>query len=236
MTRAVNIVLGVAIILGLLWTFAAATAHGAGGLAAVGVFFVVYGLYAVAAAFALWVLWKHPAQRTRAVWMLALPVIFWFLPNVLRSLAGGYVNSQQIGVLLLAAVVFALVFAWLFPRRAAILLPRFLVSSRVFNWLVLLAMPAAWVFLIVIVAFGSNSAASSSNSGMALAYAIMLAGLYLLGLGAGSFGVSTWAWLSLRGGFEQAPRRLNIAQLCVAAPGVIAGCLVAVWLFQQGSL
>lgn len=236
MTRVINIALGAEIMLGLLWTLAAATAHGAGGLAAFGVFLVVYALFVIAAAFALWVLWKHPALRSRAAWMLALPVVFWFLPNVLRSLAGGYVNSQQIGVFLLAAVVFALAFAWLFPRRAGILLPRFLVSSQTFNWLVLLAIPAAWTFLIVIVTFVSKSDGLSSSSGTALAYAIILAALYLLGLGAGSFGVSTWAWLSLRGGFEQAPRRLNIAQLCVAAPGVIAGLLVAAWLFQQGSL
>ncbi len=236
MTRAVNIVLGVEVALGLLWTLAAATAQGAGGLAAVGVFFVVYAVFAVAAVFALWILWQHPPLRPRAGWILALPVVFWFLPGVFRSMAGGVVGSQQVVVLMLVTLVLALVLAWLFPRRAAIVLPRFLVSSRVFNWLVFLAIPAGWAFLIVVVALVSTSSGSSSSSGTAVAYAIVLAALYLVGLGVGSFGVSTWAWLSLRGGFENAPRKLNIAQLCVATPGVVAGLLVAGWLVQQGQL
>ncbi len=236
MTRAVNIVLGAVLALGLLWTFVAATAQGAGGLAAVGVFFVVYALFAVAALFALWVLVRHPTLRARAGWILALPVIFWFLPNALRSAAGGVVSGQQVSTLLVLTIVAALAFAWLFPRRAARVLPRFLVTSRLFNWLVLLALPAAWATLIGLVVLVAGSDSGSSSSGTAVAYAIILAALYLVSLGAGSFGVSTWAWLSLRGGIEQAPRKLNIAQLCVAAPGVLSGLLVAGWLVQQGRL
>ena len=235
MKRAVDIALGVQIVLGLCWTLAAATAQGAGGLAAFFVFLVVYAVFACAAVFALWVLWRHPALRPRAGWILGLPVIFWFLPGILRSVAGGVVTSHQLLALLLWAAVFAIGFAWIFPSRAAVVMPRFLVASRVFNWLVLLAVPAGWAFLIGVVVLLSTGGGSSS-SGTAVAYAIILAALYLVGLGLGSFGVSTWAWLSLRGGFESAPRKLNIAQLIVALPGVVAGLLVAAWLVQQGRL
>ena len=236
MKRAVNMVLGIEVVLGILWTLAAATAQGAGGLAAVGVFFVVYAVFAIAAPFALWVLWKHPLLRPRAGWILALPVIFWFLPNLLRSLAGGFVSSQQLLTLCLWALVLAVAFAWIFPRRAAVVMPRFLVASKAFNWLVLLAIPAGWIFLIGVVVLVSTGDGSSSSSGTAVAYAIILAAPYLVGLGLGSFGVSTWAWVSLRGGFESAPRKLNIAQFILAMPGVIAGLVVAAWLVEQGRL
>jgi uncharacterized protein YacL len=71
---------------------------------------------------------------------------------------------------------------------------------------------------------------------MALAYAIILAAMYLIWLGIASFGASTWAWLSLRGGFEATARKLNVAQLVVATPGVLLGVLVAVWMAEQSRL
>lgn len=58
--------------------------------------------------------------------------------------------------------------------------------------------------------------------------------MYLVGLGLGSFGASTWAWVSLKNGAET--RRLNIAQLLVSLPGVALGIAVAVWLLGQGRL
>ncbi len=82
----------------------------------------------------------------------------------------------------------------------------------------------------------SSKSPSTSGTGEGLAFAIVIAALYLVWLGVGSFGASTWAWVSLRGGIQTATRKLNIAQLVVAAPGVMLGIAVAVWMGEQGRL
>ena len=237
MNRALKIVLGIEILLGVFWTLAAAMAQGAGGLAVIGLLFVIYPIFAIFFLFAAWVFWKHPDMRRQAFWIMALPVVFWFLPTVIRSMAGGVVTTRQFGTLIVSSVIAALAAAWIFPRRVAAIVPDFLVRSRIFNWLVLLALLVSWLFLVVVVMYVANGdSAGGASSGTAVAYALVLAALYVIVIGVGSFGVSTWAWLSLRGGFEATARGLNIAQLVVAAPGVIIGILVASWLAGQGHL
>lgn len=239
MNRALKIILGTEIVLGILWTLLAAMAQGAGGLAVLGLFMFVYGLYAAFFVFAAWVYWKRPDERRVAGWIIALPILFWFLPMMIRSLAGGVLTQPQLIGFLSIIVIVAIAICWFVPRKAAVVIPGFLVRSTLFNWLVLLALIAGWLFLVFVVLYVANedrSGMSTSSSGTAVAYAVVLLAIYLIGLGAGSFGVSTWAWVSLRGGFEITARKLNIAQLIVAAPGVLIGILVVVWLAGQGNL
>ena len=113
------------------------------------------------------------------------------------------------------------------------MLPRFLVRSRLFNWLILLSVVGGWAFLVFVILYIAGGDNSSSGD-MGLAYGIVLGAMYLIGLGVASFGASTWAWVSLRGGVETPTRRLNIAQFVVAMPGVLTGILVATWLAGQG--
>lgn len=89
MNRALKIVLGVEIATGILWTVLAAMAHGAGGLAVFGLFLFVYGLYAAFFLFAAWSYWTYPGERKIAAWIMALPILFWFLPMMIRSMSGG---------------------------------------------------------------------------------------------------------------------------------------------------
>ena len=237
MIRVLKIVLGIEIALGLVWTLRAAMAQGAGGLAVFGLFLFVYPLFAGFFVFAAWAFWKHAGQRRLAGWIMALPVAFWFLPEAIRFLANGPMTGNQFLTLLGIAAAAAIFAAWFFPRKVAVAIPNGLVSSRLFNWLVLLGPIAGWLLLVAVVIYVATAdSSSSSSSGTAVAYAVVLAALYLVGLGVGSFGVSTWAWVSLRGGFERNTRGLHIAQLVVAAPGVVIGILVAVWLAGQGQL
>ena len=239
MTRALQIVLGAEIVLGILWTVRAAMAQGAGGLAVVGLFFAVYALFAAFFLFAAWAFWKHPDDKRLAGWIMALPFVFWFAPVWIRSLAGGVLLQDQFVRVLFLVAIGVIAAAWLFPRKAAALVPDLLVRSRLFNWLILLGVLGGWLFMVLVVLYLANSpksVPSSADSGMALAYVIVLAAMYLIGLGIASFGASTWAWVSLRGGFEATARKLNIAQLVVAAPGVLLGVAVAVWLAGQGHL
>ena len=43
-----------------------------------------------------------------------------------------------------------------------------------------------------------------------------------------------WAWLGLRGGVDNACRKLNIAQLVVALPGILVGGTAFAWYLGQG--
>ncbi len=237
MNRALKIVLGIEVALGIFWTVAAAMAQGPGGLAAVGIFLFVYALYAAFFLFAAWVFWSQPDRRRIAGWIMALPFLFWFLPVIIRSMAGGVLSSQQFSAALLVLLIAIIGFCWVAPRRASAFIPAFLVRSKLFNWLIVLAVVGGWLFFVLAVSYvASSKSPSTSGTGEGLAFAIVIAALYLVWLGVGSFGASTWAWVSLRGGIQTATRKLNIAQLVVAAPGVMLGIAVAVWMGEQGRL
>jgi len=238
MKQALRIILAAEIGLGLFWTIAAAMAHGAGGLAVFGFFVVIYAIFAVFFLFAAWACWKHPDKRRIAAWIMALPVVFWFLPHMIRSMAGGVLSTHQFTGMVVVTVLACVGVCWFFPRRAAVVVPDLLAGSRLFNWLVLLAQIAGWVFFVTVVTLViiDGDKAGSSDGTAAVGYAIVIAAMYLIGLGVGSFALATWAWVSLRGGFDIAPRKLNIAQMVVATPGVLTGVAVAVWLAGQGQL
>ena len=234
MNRALRILFGAELVLGVLWTLIASMAQGAGGLAAFFWFLVIYGLFAAFFVVAAWAFWKHPEERRRAGWIMALPVVFWFMPFIVRSLAGGVLTTTQLSALAGLILVAAIASCWLFPRRMASMLPRSLVRSRLFNWLILLSVVGGWAFLVFVVLYVVGGEKSSTSGDMGLAYGIVLGAMYLVGLGIASFGASTWAWVSLRSGIERPTRRLNIAQFIVALPGVLTGILVATWLAGQG--
>ncbi|MGI9233251.1 MAG: hypothetical protein ACR2RD_06435 [Woeseiaceae bacterium] len=237
MKRALKVIFWVEIVLGVLWTILAAMAQGAGGLAVFGLFLLVYGVYAAFFLFAAWVYWTYVDCRRSAGWIMVLPILFWFAPLVIRSLAGGVLTNQQFVVLLIVLMIIAIGVCWVAPRRAATIVPGFLLRSRLFNWLILLSMIGGWAFFVFVLWYVANGDSSStSTSGTAVAYAIVLAAIYLIWLGFGSFGASTWAWVSLRGGVETTTRKLNVAQLVFATPGVLIGISVAVWLAGQGHL
>lgn len=239
MTAALKIILGIEIALGIFWTIAAAMAHGPGGLAVVGLFFIIYALFSAFFLFAAWVYWRYPDERRIAGWIISLPFVFWFTPMLIRSMSGGFMSQQQLLNVLLLLVGAALALCWFFPRRAAAFVPGFLVRSTLFNALILAGVVCGWLFLVfaaVYLANVPNTGPSDTDTGMALAYVVMFVAAYLVGLGVVSFGASTWAWLSLRGGFERTTHKLNIAQLVVAGPGVLLGILVAAWMVGQSHL
>ena len=70
----------------------------------------------------------------------------------------------------------------------------------------------------------------------AVGLAIVIAAFYLVGLGVGSFVASAWAWLGLRGGVEDTPRKWHIAQIVIALPGIAIGVIVFSWLVGQGQV
>ena len=232
MRRTLKILLIVQLVLGVPWVFLAAAANGPGGLAIVGLFFLLYAIFAVMFMVAAYACWRYPAERTLAVWIIVLPVVLWMLPNVARSLYGGAVPADQNLGLIAMISLSGLAACWIFPRRVARFIPDLLLQSRAFNWVILLSIVAAWVFLFIAALYlYTEPSYTSDGAGMKLAYGLLLGAIYLAGLGAGSFGASTWAWISLRSGASV--RRLNIAQFVAAAPGIAIGVGAVVWLTSQ---
>ena len=237
MSRALKIFLGIEIVLGTLWTFLAAMATGSGGLMVFGLFLYIYALFAIFFLVAAWAYWKHPAERRRAAWVMALPIIFWFLPMLIRSVAGGVLSGQQFLGLVVMLGIGALATRIFAPQRAVRVLPHALIRSPLFNALVFVAVLLGWLFIaftVVWVAAGNAKSGYQGDTGYGLGYAIVLVSLYLVGLGAGSFFAATWGWLGLRGGVENTPRKWHIAQIVIALPGMALGAIVLSWLIGQG--
>ena len=238
MTRTLRLLLIVGVLLGMVWTLVAVTAQGAGGLGAFGIFLLLYAIYAVFFLVAAWAFWKHPHDRMLAGCVMVLPVVFFILPNVIRSMSGGALALSQLQSPVLLAVAALFVFCWLAPKKAVAAIPDFLLRSRFFNWLLLLAMLGGWLALLAALAFLSfgGKPGSGQAGDWAVAYAVVFGALYIVVMGAASLGTSTWAWVSLRGGSMPAVRKLNLAQLVLALPGILSGAAVAAWLSGQGHL
>lgn len=238
MTGTLKSLLIVGVLLGLGWTLVAATAQGAGGLGAFGVFLLLYAIYAVFFLIAAWAFWKHPDDRLLAGWVMVLPIVFFVLPNVIRSMSGGALALSELRSPVLLAVAALFFFCWMAPKKAVAVFPDFLLRSRFFNWLLLVAMLGGWLALLAALAFLSfgGKPGPGQAGDWAVAYAVVFGALYIVVMGAASLGTSTWAWVSLRGSSTPATRRLNIAQLVLALPGILSGAGVAAWLSGQGHL
>ena len=238
MSRALKIILVTELVLGGIWTLFASMATGAGGLGVVYLLFIIYPLFAIFFLVAAWAYWKYPDERRRAAWIMALPVIFWFLPSMIRGLAGGALSNEAFIIFLVMVAIAFFAICFIAPRKAVAVVPDFLLQSRIFNALIFVAVLLGWLFLVGIILYvGSGKGGSyQGDTGYGLGLAIVIAAFYLVGLGIGSFVASAWAWLGLRGGVENTPRKWHIAQIVIALPGIILGAIVLSWLAGQGQV
>ena len=237
MNIALRIILWAEVLVGIHWTLLAATSWTTGGIAVLAALFYTYLLFAAFFLFAAWVYWKRPERRRIAGWIMALPFVFWFLPLLMRLPAGGDLSTKQLSAVLLVIATIALGLCWISPRKVAAIIPGFLLRSRLVNWLIVLALIAGWMLFVFALVYVANAKSpSTSGTGEGLALLIVMAAMYLIWLGLGSFLAATWAWLSLRGGVEPASRKLNYAQMICAAPAVLCGIVLAFWVQGQAVL
>lgn len=235
--KLIRAVLVLQIISGVFWTLTMATLEGQGGLEVLARFLLVFALQAVGLLVGGWVHWRHPAERKISRWVLLLPFVFWLLPGLLKALAGGQLTSAMLWVGLAGLAAGIVVASILVPQKIAGKLPAFLFRSRFFNTVILIGPLLGWAVFIgaLIVAFGldghsSARTLSGNGTGYGLASAIVIAAIYLITLGGGSLCCGTWAWLGLHSGIDGACRKLNIAQLVIATPGLLVGAIAVVVL------
>ncbi len=235
MPRFLSIVLTVQVLLGGFWTLTIASMPGRGDFGLLPLFLLTYLVLFLGMLAGLWAFWRYPPLRGKAAWVIAMPFVFWFLPSVVKTLAGGHLSGDELGAIALALAVVCLVACLVVPARVAVRLPQRLFQSLFFNWLLIVALLGGWLFPVLVIAWlGSDSSgASQGDTGYALAYAVILGALYLVGLGGGSLLTAAWSWMGLWGHVEGACRKLHITQFVVAVPGILIGAATLVWLIGQ---
>jgi len=230
-----KIVIGFQVLLGTWWTLPLLASDG--DFSTLAVLFVSAAVNLAFYLIAAWVLWKRPAERRLAVIVFVLPIAMYFLPGLIKALAGGPLNGQQGAALALGLVTVLLGFGIFFPKRASQFLPAALLKSRLFNWLIIIALAIAWMLPILgtIWLATEEQGSGGSSSGMAIAYVIYFLALYIAAVGAASVCVMVFGWIALRSGIENTCRRLNITQIIMGTPSVALAVITGLWLVEQAA-
>lgn len=234
MQRATTIVLWAQAILATCFVVWVSMLGKQGGLMVVAMYFYYIPVGVLIALFGVWVAWRHPTLRRRGSAIIVLPVAAVFLPAILNSLLGGPLLGRHLLAVFIVFAVAVFFVSIFLPGRAVTVVPSVLFRSRIWNGILIIAIVAGWVFLAVAVFWAMDDSNYRRDTGMGLAYAIMFAALYVSAMGLASVATATWAWLGLRGGVDNACRKLNIAQLVVALPGILIGGVVFAWYLGQG--
>ncbi len=235
LARLLSIVLVVQVLLGSLWTLTIASVPGRGDFGMLPLFLLTYLVLFLGLLIGIWAFWRRPPLRRRAAWVIAMPFVFWFLPSIVKTLAGGHLSGDELATIVVSLAAACLLACLVVPARAAGLLPQRLFRSPVFNWLLIVGLVAGWLFPVLVIAWlgSSQDGSSQGDTGYALAYGVILGALYLVGLGGGSLLTAAWGWMGLRGNVAQACRKLHVTQLVLAVPGLFLGGATLVWLVGQ---
>ena len=214
---------------------------GTGGLEVLAMFLVIFGLQAVGFVIGVWAYRAQPAMRRAARWLLGLPLVFYFLPDLVMAVAGGELSDAGLAAIVLFLLAVVLGACVVMPRKVASVLPAFLFQSKFVNALILVLVLLGWLFAIGVLVwlFGIEAEATSralsrDATGYGRGASIVIGAIYLLGLGSGSLLVAAWAWLGLRSGVDGACRKLNVAQMLVATPGLLIGLVALYLMISQG--
>jgi hypothetical protein len=236
---ALKIALLLQIVTGLHWTLSIAMLEGQGGLEVLYRFVLVFSVQAGGFLFGVFAAWKYPQERGLARWLLGLPFVFFLLPGLLKTALGGRVTGGMLTLVILALVATIMVASLVVPRRIAKRLPAGLFRSRLLNGLILVGPLLGWLIFagVLLWVFGvedtSLRQARSSGTGYGVGVAFLMAATWLTGIGAASLGAACWGLLGLRSGVDGACRKLNIGQMLLALPGLLAGAFALYFLASQ---
>ncbi len=229
------------IISGTFWTLSMAMKGGTGGLEVLALFLVIFALQAVGFVIGVWAYRAQPEMRSTARWLLGLPFVFYFLPDLIMAMAGGRLSGAALAAIVLFVLAVILGACVFIPRKVASALPVFLFRSTFINMVILLLLLLGWLFAVGVLVwlFGiegeaTSRALSRDATGYGRGASIVIGAIYLLGLGGASLLVAAWAWLGLRSGIDGACRKLNTGQMLVATPGLLIGLAALYLMFSQG--
>ncbi len=240
MRALLKVVLALQVLAGLYWTLTVAMTAGQGGIEVLYRFVMVFALQAACFLLGLFATWKFPEQRRVARWLIGLPFVFFFLPGLLKVLLRGRVTDGMLVMAALGVVGAAIAASIVAPQRVSRKLPGWMFTSRLFNSLILVGPLLGWLFfagvlfwLFAVEGETTTRQLRNSGTGYGLGVAILMAATYLVGLGAVSFGAASWGLLGLRSGVQDACQKLNVAQMLLALPGLLAGGVAIYFLASQ---
>ena len=226
MQKALKIIVSFQIVLGAFWTLYLIPVERT-DLAHLFLFFYIYPFHLIFFLVGAWAFFRHKTLRKLAGCVMALPFLFLFLPGSIRGIAGGPVDADSAVLMTLVLAVSALIYAVVRPEKVTQWIPGFFYRSRGWNIFVVLLQLVGWAAPVIVLAVIVSEAPSRpSGSGMGLAVLMMMVATYLVTLGIWSSITSVHAWLGLRGGVEDASRRLHITQLVLGIPGILLGGVV----------
>lgn len=186
----------------------------------------------------LWALVFRPALRRLAVWVVLLPAAFLVIPVFARTAMGNPLDARLLLFAGLAAVASALLLALARPGRVAVRLPSSLFRSKVWNVLLLAPLVTGWLLAVTaIIRTGPallDTSSGQGSPGMGSAMMLIMTTVWLGGLALLSLFIATWAWLGLFGSVVGVQRKLHVAQLALAGPGLLIGVLFLLWLAGPG--
>ena len=138
---------------------------GTGGLEVLAMFLVIFGLQAVGFVIGVWAYRAQPAMRRAARWLLGLPLVFYFLPDLVMAVAGGELSDAGLAAIVLFLLAVVLGACVVMPRKVASALPAFLFQSKFFNALILVLVLLGWLFAIGVLVwlFGIEAEALRSS-------------------------------------------------------------------------
>ena len=235
MHKALKIIFGIQVVLGLIWTLSLMTVERT-SWANVYLFFYTYPFHFIFFLVGVFAFFRHRDLRRLAGWVMLLPIVLLFVPGMIRGIAGGPVGPDSAVRLVFVLCVLGLVYAIVRPKQVTRWIPDFFYQSRGWNVFVLLLQLIGWAAPFVLVAaIASDGAGRSSGSspGMGVAVLFVMAATYFVGVGILSLITSIHAWLGLRGGVENASRGLHITQLVLGIPGILLGIAVIGWVAEQ---
>ena len=180
--------------------------------------------------------WRARELRKIAAWVMALPLVFLFLPGLLKTLFGGPVSDQRVIGFLAIAALALLVVMIVQPKRASGWMPAFVYRSGWFNGLIVFAQVLGWMVPVALIAFlasGESSGSGGSSPGMGVAVLFVGGAVYIVGTGALSLLATVHGWLGLRSGIEDASRKLHVTQLVLGIPPILLAFPVLGWLVEQ---
>lgn len=181
----------------------------------------------------LWALIFRPALRRLAAWVTLLPVAFLVVPMTIRTAMGNPVDSRVLLFLGIAVGVAVLLLTLISPQSVAARLPAALFRSRAWNVLLLaLQVLGGLLALAAVAAAGPallDTSSGQGSPGMGGATLLIMTVGWFIGVALTSVSIAAWSWLGLHGCVEGALRKLHIAQLVVASPGLL---IAALFLFK----
>ena len=235
MRKTLRVILGLQILLGAVW-FAGALRTGTQSQAVLGLFVGTYWMHLLALPFALWALWRHPADRPTALVMIGLPVALLFLPGLIVDMTGGPWGAIQIRNLMVGLSLALLVIVLVVPARVAEFLPDVLFQSKALNVTILVTLVLGWLLplvallLLLFSASDTTGPADTDAPAWIVGYFILFGGIYGALFVLMSLGSTLFAYIGLR---TRGPnRKLHIGQIAVALPAVVAFGWLAATLFR----